>query len=220
MARGKEHGLEPHQIGAAGLNAYVWARAWRLARWVERILATGKPLDETTKSQMEGFFGRNLEDVRIHDSHLAGEVARKLGAEAFAYGNRIFADKERFNLQTPEGLGLLAHELTHVIQQTQPQPLPPYSNAAPRPVPSGEHGIITGRRNAHVAGYSLPSSSTVQRDTEAEAQASEQAISQAAEGVEQVIAVPEIDIDALADMVYRLMRRDLVLERERVVSIK
>jgi len=211
--------LELHQMGVARLNAYAWARAWRLAHWLEQILSTGKPLDEPVRRQMEGFLGRSLEDVRIHDSLQAGEVAKRLGAEAFAYGNRIFAAQETFNTMTPEGLGLLAHELTHVIQQTQPQPLPFGSNVAPQPVPIGGSNSKAGQ-SAQFAGYSPPSSSPVQRDTEAEAQASEQAVRQAAESVDQDEASPEIDVDALADQVYRLMRRDLILERERVVCTK
>jgi hypothetical protein len=40
------------------------------------------------------------------------------------------------------------------------------------------------------------------------------------ESTDQLAASPQIDVDALADQVYRLMRRDLILERERVVSTK
>jgi len=206
-------------MGAAGMNPYYWARAMRLARWLSHILARAEPLNEPVRSQMEGFFGRNLEDVRINDSRLAGEVARRLGAEAFTVGGRIFTDKGKLDPQTPEGVGLLAHELTHVIQQTQPQHLASM-------VPSGQNTTrqnlikTAGSETAQIAGYSMPSSGMVQRETEAEAQASEQVMRQAAESAGRVTALPEIDIDTLANIVYRLMRRDLMMERERAVCTK
>lgn len=83
-------------------------------------MGKGRPLDETMRRHMEQRFGCDLGDVRIHDSRQAAELARRLGAEAFTIGSHIFAPPDRLNELTPEASGLLAHELTHVIQQTAP----------------------------------------------------------------------------------------------------
>ena len=212
--------MELRQMGAAGQEALAWARAWRLARWLQQILGTAEPLEQSVRRQMEGYLGRSLEDVRIHDSQQAGEVARRLGAEAFAIGSRIFADRGKLNPETVEGLGLLAHELTHVVQQTQPQPLAPRAPAG-ESIPRQKGGQQASGERAQFARYLPPSSSPVEQQMEAEAQASEQAVLAAQRGGKTAeTAAPETDVDELADMVYRLMRHDLILERERMSGVK
>lgn len=209
------------QVGAVGLDALGWARARRLAQWLEAVLGQSKALDHSVRRQMEGFFGYNLEDVRVHDSRQAGEVARRLGAEAFVVGSRIFAAAESLNTLTPEGIGLMAHELTHVIQQTQPQPIPRSNPVVSQPVPVGEQSIPRDGEAPQFAGYSPPSASPIEGPMEAEAQASEQVVRQDAERGEQVAAAsPKINVDKLADRVYRLMQQDLILGRERKVGIE
>jgi len=204
-------------MGAAGQDALAWARAKRLALWLDEILGRGKPLDDSVRRQMEGFFGHNLEDVRIHDSHQAGEVARRLGAEAFAVGSRIFAARERLNPETAEGMGLLAHELTHVIQQTQPQPVP-HSVLVREGIPQQSGQYRAGGETAQFAGYSPSSLISAEEDMEAEAQASEE-VMRAVESAGQSAAIsPEIDVDELADRVYRFMQQDLILGREQRVG--
>ena len=94
-----------------------------LIQWLQRFLGAGKPLDEATRHRAESWFGRNLGDVRIHDSRQAAELAKRLGAEAFAVHSHIFGPAEKLSARTPQGSGLLAHEITHVVQQTDPQHL-------------------------------------------------------------------------------------------------
>jgi hypothetical protein len=91
--------------------------------WLQRGLGAGRPLDEATRRRAESWFGRSLSDVRIHDSRQAAELAGRLGAEAFAMHSHIIGPAEKLSALTPEGSGLLAHEITHVVQQTNPQPV-------------------------------------------------------------------------------------------------
>ena len=58
--------------------------------------------------------------VRVHTDSRAAESARALDARAYTLGHHIVFDEGRYASRTNEGRGLLAHELTHVLQQTGP----------------------------------------------------------------------------------------------------
>src|SRR6185369_1733155 len=67
-------------------------------------------------------------DVRVHSDSSAERSARDMNAAAYTVGNHIVFSSGRFEPETPEGRRLLAHELTHVVQQSgtlQRQPLYP-----------------------------------------------------------------------------------------------
>ena len=66
---------------------------------------------------MEGSFGESFSNVRVHTDRAAGDAARGLGARAFATGQDIFFREGAFQPGSPQGKSLLAHELTHTIQQ-------------------------------------------------------------------------------------------------------
>lgn len=209
--------MELHPIGAAGLDALALTK--RLAQWLEKFLGPPKNLDESARREMEFFFGRSLGDVRLYDSSQAGEIAQRLGADAFSFGTRVFAPAAKVNPQTREGLGLLAHELTHVIQQTQPQPLP-YKTRAPESN-AGHSAQWPAQGKEQIAGYSPPYLNSVQRDMEGQARATERAVLAKQNNLTNGDKPPpEINVAALADRVYRLIHRELVLERERVVQVK
>jgi hypothetical protein len=78
---------------------------------------SGSPLPETTKSNLEGFFGADLGGVRVHEGGEAASLNRELDAQAFTVGSDVFFAEGKYNPTTTEGQGLLAHELTHVGQQ-------------------------------------------------------------------------------------------------------
>jgi len=202
-------------VGGAGLDAESWARTTRLAKWLERVLGQGRPLDDAVRRQMEGFFGCSLEDVRIHDSHQAGEVARRLGGEAFTIDGQVFGDAGSLNTLTPEGTGLMAHELTHFIQQTQPAPVADSAPTASQRVATHVAGVSQQPQGAQFAGHTSSAGPSAGEPMEAEAMASEAAARQAAEQPEQ--APQEVDVEKLADRVYQLMRQELRADRERNV---
>jgi hypothetical protein len=85
---------------------------------IEKVLrspATG--LASGTRRSMEAVFGRDLGGVRIHTDATAAMVARAVHARAFTVGRDIAFGEGQFNPGTSAGRGLLAHELTHTIQQ-------------------------------------------------------------------------------------------------------
>lgn len=85
---------------------------------VQETLATqGQNLSEETQAFMEPRFGHDFSQVRIHTDTRAAESAQALDAQAYTVGQDIVFDAGQYAPETQEGRGLLAHELTHVVQQ-------------------------------------------------------------------------------------------------------
>lgn len=80
-------------------------------------LGFGRPLDDSTCSFMEARFGADFSQVRIHDSAKAASAARSVNALAYTLGRDIVFGEGRYAPATADGKKLLAHELTHVLQQ-------------------------------------------------------------------------------------------------------
>jgi len=66
---------------------------------------------------METRFGHDFSRVRIHADGTAAASARALGAQAYTVGHHVAFDANRYSAASPSGTKLLAHELTHVVQQ-------------------------------------------------------------------------------------------------------
>ena len=77
----------------------------------------GHPLDTHQQHEMAARFGHDFSQVRIHTDRHAAETAGVLGAGAFAVGNDIVFGENRYVPGSTETERLLAHELTHVVQQ-------------------------------------------------------------------------------------------------------
>ncbi|WP_025741552.1 eCIS core domain-containing protein [Aquimarina pacifica] len=77
----------------------------------------GSPLPDGVKTQMESGFGADFSGVRVHTGSTSVGMNKTLGAQAFTSGNDIHFNENKFNPATTEGQTLLAHELTHTIQQ-------------------------------------------------------------------------------------------------------
>lgn len=86
---------------------------------VERSLAgAGRPLEPSLRRDMEGRFGHDFTQVRVHTDAAAEQSARDVSAHAYTVGSDIVFGAGRFAPSTDEGMRLLAHELTHVVQQS------------------------------------------------------------------------------------------------------
>ena len=90
----------------------------------DAIRSGGNPLDGETRSFMENRFGYDFSNVKIHNDSLAASSARSIQALAYTHGNNIVFNEGQYAPGTTSGRRLLAHELTHTIQQ----------GAAPTPV--------------------------------------------------------------------------------------
>lgn len=80
-------------------------------------LGEGRPLDSASRAFFEPRFGQGFSQVRVHDGGAAAASARALRARAFTYGGDVVFAPGEYAPATQEGRRLLAHELTHVIQQ-------------------------------------------------------------------------------------------------------
>ncbi|MBU1568280.1 MAG: DUF4157 domain-containing protein [Proteobacteria bacterium] len=77
----------------------------------------GQPLPEADRSFMERRFGTDFRRVRVHTDDYAARMSRAINAEAFTAGRDIYFRAGKYRPGTPSGKKLLAHELTHVVQQ-------------------------------------------------------------------------------------------------------
>ena len=79
---------------------------------------SGSPLPEAASSRLETHFGAPLDGVRVHADSEAAALSRELEARAFTVGSDVFFAEGQYNPHSTEGHALLAHEVTHVGQQT------------------------------------------------------------------------------------------------------
>ncbi|MDJ0662505.1 MAG: DUF4157 domain-containing protein [Crocosphaera sp.] len=85
----------------------------------EVLRSPGQPLDSITRTFMEPRFGHDFSQVRVHTDGRAGVSARSVQALAYTVGSDIVFGAGQYTPDTARGKKLLAHELTHVIQQSQ-----------------------------------------------------------------------------------------------------
>jgi hypothetical protein len=84
---------------------------------IARERGRGQPLDERTRHRMEDALAHDFSQVRVHADPTAGDLSRAVVANAFASGSDIFFAPGVYRPDSQDGRRLLAHELTHVIQQ-------------------------------------------------------------------------------------------------------
>ncbi|MDJ0836711.1 MAG: DUF4157 domain-containing protein [Acidobacteriota bacterium] len=86
---------------------------------IRSLRGQGRPMDHTTRAFFEPRFGRDFSNVRIHTGPQAAETAGAVKARAFTLGRDIVFGANQYSPQTQRGKHLLAHELTHVVQQSR-----------------------------------------------------------------------------------------------------
>ncbi|GJQ22222.1 MAG: hypothetical protein HBSAPP01_00120 [Candidatus Brocadia sapporoensis] len=77
----------------------------------------GQPLSSDVRGYMEPRFNADFSNVRIHSDAESAGLSNQLSARAFTYQNHVFFSRDQYQPGTSEGKQLLAHELTHTIQQ-------------------------------------------------------------------------------------------------------
>ncbi|MEE8295823.1 MAG: DUF4157 domain-containing protein, partial [Sphingomonadales bacterium] len=89
----------------------------RVANSIKGLRGGGAPLAKSTKAFFEPRFGQDFSKVRLHTDAKAADMADSIRAKAFTLGNDIAFAKGAFNPESKSGKQLLAHELTHTVQQ-------------------------------------------------------------------------------------------------------
>jgi Domain of unknown function (DUF4157) len=77
----------------------------------------GSPLDAGVRADMEGRLGHDFSDVRIHNDDAAHQSAKSVNAQAYTVGSSIVFQRDKYDPASDAGQHMLAHELTHVVQQ-------------------------------------------------------------------------------------------------------
>jgi hypothetical protein len=80
----------------------------------------GLPLPTGVQESLHGIVGGGVEAIRVHEDGQADEIARSHHAKAVTIGSDVFFRKGLLRPQEPQGLALLAHEATHVVQALRP----------------------------------------------------------------------------------------------------
>lgn len=92
----------------------------KFERLLNKSKGGGSPLPARVRSQLEHQMNANFEKVRIHSDQDAVELCNLSKAQAFTHGADIYFNSAKFDPESTSGMTLLAHELTHVIQQNGP----------------------------------------------------------------------------------------------------
>ncbi len=88
-----------------------------IERTIDQARGGGRSIDNSVKSGMENAFGTDFSSVRVHTGAQADALNRSLNAQAFTTGRDIFFKDGHYDPGSSRGRELLAHELTHVVQQ-------------------------------------------------------------------------------------------------------
>ena len=127
---------------------------------IQRASGNGQPMSKDVKHSMESGFGTDFSGVRVHTDSNSVQMNKELGAQAFTHGNDIYFNEGKYEPQSNSGKHLLAHELTHTVQQGASVQRKPISiSSAPKMIQGFgildliPNWIISGAR--HIPGYTL-----------------------------------------------------------------
>lgn len=84
---------------------------------IQQARGSGQPIDDSLKDRMSADFGYSFDGVRVHTGVEADALNRQLGARAFTTGRDIFFRQGKYEPASTSGQKLVAHELSHVVQQ-------------------------------------------------------------------------------------------------------
>ncbi|HEX2914625.1 MAG TPA: DUF4157 domain-containing protein [Chloroflexia bacterium] len=144
-----------------------------IAQRIQAERSSGQPLDGSVRREMEQTLGHDLSQVRIHTGGSAGELNRELGAKAFTTGRDVFFGDN----YSPSDSHLLAHELTHTIQQGMSEEPPSSVGAADTSHEqeadhTADHHVTSGgagvQREAEEEELQMKREDSIQREAEEE----------------------------------------------------
>lgn len=136
----------------------------------ETLAAPGLPLEPAVREPMEAAFGADFSRVRVHLDGRAARSARAVHALAYTVGREVVFGAGQYRPQTESGRELLAHELTHVVQQGGVSPargseiaIGPEHDEAERAAASNASALASGAGGGPSPGFSAAPSSAVLR---------------------------------------------------------
>lgn len=93
----------------------------QISNQIENSQGEGQALPKGVRYEMETIMGVDFSEVNIHTDTKSVQLNKALGAQAFTYGHDIFFNSGKFQPDSVDGKYLLAHELTHIVQQQNAQ---------------------------------------------------------------------------------------------------
>lgn len=107
-----------HELQRKAVDADKSERGAAIPPIVNEVLSsTGEPLNESTRAFMEPRFGHDFSGVRVHTDARSGESAEAVNAHAYTVGQDVVFAPGQYQPSTEAGNALIAHELSHVLQQ-------------------------------------------------------------------------------------------------------
>ena len=105
---------QPTQLKSSGGPAVA---SDELSDQITQHKGSGQPLEKETRGEMESAFGADFGNVRVHTGAASVQMNQDLNAQAFTHGSDVHFNSGKYDPGSTEGKRLLAHELTHVVQQ-------------------------------------------------------------------------------------------------------
>jgi hypothetical protein len=112
-----EEELEEEEIRPKSITGAAPEVTPEMGRDIQSVKGAGKPLSASERAFFEPRFGADFSNVRVHSDARAAHVARSVNARAFTLGRDVVFGAGQYSPGTSSGRKLLAHELTHVVQQ-------------------------------------------------------------------------------------------------------
>ncbi|SEG25554.1 eCIS core domain-containing protein [Algoriphagus boritolerans] len=131
----------------------------QLSTQIQQSVGSGAPLPPAIQQDMGDKIGADFSEVRVHTGPQAASMSSALGAQAFTHGNDIYFNDGKYQPESSKGKHLLAHELTHTVQQgaaVKRSPSPEISHTQPKVQRLGwaiREGL--SRFASYIPGYTL-----------------------------------------------------------------
>ncbi len=121
-----------------GIDHTAATRFIGLRNYVDNLDSHGQALSNDMRSFYEPRFSYDFSNVKLHTDSVAAKSAQSINALAYTSGNKIVFNEKQYSPGTDTGKSLLAHELTHVVQQNQ--------NGAPLALSANAQGDFVQRK--------------------------------------------------------------------------
>jgi len=109
----EEEEIQPKSLAGAAPEVTL-----EMGHDIQSVKGKGHPLSASERAFFEPRFGVDFDDVRVHSDARAAHVARSVNARAFTLGRNVVFGAGQYAQGMSEGRRLMAHELTHVVQQS------------------------------------------------------------------------------------------------------
>ncbi|NET61146.1 MAG: DUF4157 domain-containing protein [Symploca sp. SIO2E6] len=113
----EEEELQTKPLVQRQSNGGGMAATPELEESIQQAKGSGQPLSENIRQPMEQAFGSDFSNVKVHTDTQSDQLNQSIQARAFTTGQDVFFKQGEYNPGSKDGQELLAHELTHVVQQ-------------------------------------------------------------------------------------------------------